>query len=69
MTIGTVSPHLSRREVVPINDPKNIAVLQRNEMGNLFTVKKNTAVSVIFCHEGRHIILSSSLLLVLQFSR
>ena len=32
--------HLSRREVVPINDPKNIAVLQRNEMGNLFTVKK-----------------------------
>ena len=38
--MGTVSPHLSRREVVPINDPKNIAILQRNEMGNLFTVKK-----------------------------
>ena len=35
-----MSPRLLWREVVPINDLKNITVPQRNEMGNVFTVKK-----------------------------
>ena len=35
-----MSPRLLWREVVPINDLKNITVPQRNEMGSLFTVKK-----------------------------